>query len=246
MQFGVQPRRCRSRDGTGILTARTRTWRAVPVTGSEVTLYQTANSGYAAASTSIASTKTDSSGNWSLNGFSCTSGTQLYLVATGGNPGLSTAGGPVNNAKLALTAVVGTCGGTYLASSFNINEVTTVATEYALAGFATDSLHIGSSSTNSVGLTNAVATVGNLVNLTTGQALSTTPAYATQPANTSADTFRSIVPTDLINTLADLVAGCVNTDGTGSACSNLLTLAGARAIPRTRCCTSLTIRAMRA
>ena len=207
-----------------------------PVSGSSVQVYSVSGAGstYGAASTPLGTAvTTDSGGNWSYGSFSCASGSdEVYVVSTGGNPGLS---GSVSNPALAMTAALGPCSQVGSISFVYIDEVTTVATEYALAGFSTDYLHVGTSPTNTIGLTNAFATVNNLVNITTGQALTTTPAYANPPvpctttpaACTPTDTFRSIVPYDLINTLANVLASCVNTDGvTNPACSNLFAITG--------------------
>jgi hypothetical protein len=80
-----------------------------------------------------------------------------------------------------------------------MNEVTTVATAYALAGFATDATHISSSNTSlaATGMANAFAAVTNLVNRQTGNALATTPNG------------NGTVPQAEIYTLAS----CVNTGG---------------------------------
>lgn len=212
-----------------------------PVSGSTVRLYEVGATsasagGYGAAVTEIATadSPTDNGGNWSISSFTCNnSGDELYLVSSGGNPGL-TAG--TANSALVLTAAMGSCSAT--PSYVVINEITTVVTEYALAGFATDYLHIGTSKNNTVGLTNAFATVNNLVNVATGNALTATPAYATTPVScattptacTPTDTFRSITPIDLIGTLANALADCVNTNGdtssTTSGCGGLFAITG--------------------
>jgi hypothetical protein len=165
-----------------------------------------------------------SSGNWSFSSFTCTNQSdELYLVATGGNPGLATG---TNNSALILTTVAGPCNNLF-STVFNINEITTVATEYALAGFSTTYQNLGSSTTNSIGLTNAFKTVTNLVNLSTGAALISTPAYSAPPANTTPDVYHGIVPYDTINTLADVIATCVNTtSGSSSACQSLFSITG--------------------
>jgi hypothetical protein len=211
-----------------------------PVTGSTVQVYDVSGTGagYGAASTALGTpVTTDQYGGWTYGDFTCNSDNdELYVVSSGGNPGL-TAG--TNSPSLELTAALGTCSYVQAGnpSFVFIDEVTTVAMEYALAGFATDTLHIGTSSTNYLGLSNAFATANNLVNVTTGQAFTNTPAYNTPPTAPSGsevplDTFRSIVPYDLINTLANVIASCVNTDGdtnSGSACANLFAITGGSA-----------------
>ena len=95
-----------------------------------------------------------------------------------------------------------------------MNEVSTIATAYAMAGFATDALHISSSGTALAltGIFNADANATNLANLSTGAALATTPAG------------NGTVPQATINTLANILASCVNSTGPGStACSTLFT-----------------------
>ena len=92
-----------------------------------------------------------------------------------------------------------------------VNEVSTVAAAYAMAGFATDALHVGSSGTAlaQMGIANAFANAANLETIGTGVALATTPAG------------NGTVPQAEINTLANILAACVNSNGTGSACSTL-------------------------
>jgi hypothetical protein len=201
-----------------------------PVTGATVSLYEigTANGttgGYAAAlGTALGSAVTNSGGSWSLTPKACTNANdELYLVASGGEEvGNSTA-----NTALVLTSVGGPCGSQFT-HNWNIDEVTTVATEYALAGFSTSYNHVGTSAGNTIGLINAFATVNNIVNLSAGTAYVATPAYQSAPPNTSPDVFRSIVPQDTINSLANILATCVNA-AAGAAdpgCTNLFTLAG--------------------
>jgi hypothetical protein len=93
-----------------------------------------------------------------------------------------------------------------------VNEATTIAAAYAFAGFATDATHVSSSGTAlaQVGIKNAFANAANLAALSTGTALATTPAG------------NGKVPQTEINTLANALAGCVNT---ASTCSTLLTTA---------------------
>jgi streptogramin lyase len=95
-------------------------------------------------------------------------------------------------------------------SFISINEVTTVASVYALAAFmGGDATHVGTSSTNAIGLANSFLVVNNLVNTTTGAALAVTPGG------------NGTAPQATLNTLANIVASCVNSDGTGSVCSAL-------------------------
>jgi hypothetical protein len=97
----------------------------------------------------------------------------------------------------------------------NIDEVTTVASVYALAQFmaAGGGANLGASSTNSQGLANAFATVNNLVNVANGIA----PGRSLPSGATA--------PTAELNTLADLLATCVNSDGTTGECGSLFAAA---------------------
>ena len=162
---------------------------------------------------------TDSNGAFSVNGdYTCASGQQLYLLALGGNAGGGT------NSLIGMMTVLGSCplvGTTYFGpSKLSINELTTVASAYALAGFASDDTHISddeAASSNPIsliahtGLVNAFNTFGNLVNQTNGTLSS--PSNAT-------------IPTAKINSLANILAACVNSSSGSSACSSLNTLLG--------------------
>ena len=196
-----------------------------PVSGASIYLYAAGTGGYGSAATSLIKAtsplpsgvavdanghgyvKTDGSGNFSLsNDYSCTEGQQVYMVAVGGNPGLT---GSVNNPYLIQMAGLGECPSAgNLASQdpfVTINEVSTVAFAYAMAPFeGTDEFQIGTNGTaaGKLAIHNAMANVGKLVSLQYGQAL------ANVPGNTNA-----IVPTAKIYHLANLLATCVNTDG---------------------------------
>ncbi len=187
-----------------------------PVVGASIHFYAVGATGYGStASSLLTSTVTSGAGGtFSITGlYTCPSAsTQVYLVATGGNPGLSAG---TNNTSLALMAALGSCGNLSSSTFVTINEVTTVAAVYALAQFtATNSgspgASLGTSSTNTQGLTNAFATAANLVDT----AIGATPG-ATLPAGAT-------VPTSELNTLADILATCVNSDGSTGECSSLL------------------------
>ena len=145
---------------------------------------------------------TAADGSFSITSdYTCTPGQQVYLYALGGNPGAGT------NSAAGLMNVVGACpaAGTFSSSSFYwINEVTTVAAAYALAGFTSDATHVSSSGTAlaHTAIATAFANAINLVNPSNGQALAITPAG------------NGTVPQSEINTLANILAACVNSTGT--------------------------------
>jgi hypothetical protein len=102
--------------------------------------------------------------------------------------------------------------------------MSTIAAAYSLAGFATDAIHIAddeavtANTTQSAaqsGMANAFTNVSNLINPATGVALATTPAG------------NGTVPTNTLNTLANILAGCVQSTGSSStACNDLFTFTG--------------------
>jgi hypothetical protein len=194
-----------------------------PIAAAHVYLFAANTTGYGHASVSLlnaASTGTsDSVGAYVLTGadgsffwngdYNCTPGQQIYLYALGGNSGLGT------NSASGLLAVLGSCpsSGSFAAIPYiTVNEVSTIAAAYAFAGFATDATHVSSSGTAlaQIGVANAFANVTNLETLSTGVALATTPAG------------NGTVPQAEINTLANILAACVNSTGSNSsACSAL-------------------------
>jgi hypothetical protein len=128
--------------------------------------------------------------------------TPVYLTIMGGNTS-STA-----NANLGLMLALGPCDQLHTIPYISVNEITTVASVYALAHFMSDYQHVGTSSTNLTGLANAFATVNKLVNITTGL-----------PVNTTLPT-GSTLPADEIYALANILATCVNSAGNTGPSSN--------------------------
>ena len=184
-----------------------------PVTGSTITLWSVGAAGYGSAGTSLATATTDATGSFNITGtYTCpASDPYVYITSTGGNPGL---GGSVNNTAISLMAALTDCNTlkTNAATTYIfINEATTVASAYALAQFMNTSTGaIGSYSYSNTGLQNAFSAVTNLVNTTTGNAYSVTPNG------------NGVVPQQEINTLADILAACVNTSsGSSTACASL-------------------------
>lgn len=170
-----------------------------PVGGITLQLYLTGTSGYGAAATPLgASFTTTAYGNFNFPSYTCPGDSrQLFLVGTGGTP---IGGSP--NANLALTVGLGAC--TTTPPFINMNELTTVATVYALSGFMTGPTNIGAPSTNTLGLQNAFAAINKVVNISTGAVSGPAlPAGATLPILE-------------INALGNVLQNCVNSAG-GSA-----------------------------
>ncbi len=182
-----------------------------PITGAKISMYAAGTSGYGAGATSLLSgaVTTDSNGAFSIKGqYTCpTPSTQVYVISQGGDAGAGF------NSDAVLMLALGDCGSLDASDSLNISEVSTVAAVYALGQFITPgTTQVGTSSTNVTGLKNAFATTVNLVDAT-GAARATTPAG------------NGTVSQKTINTLANIMAVCVNTAGGEGACPSLFSLA---------------------
>ncbi len=152
---------------------------------------------------------TDANGYFTITGdYSCpTANTQVYIVATGGNPGLASG---TNNPALVLMTALGSCYNLQNNTPFvTLNEVTTAAAAWALAPFMTSYTNVGASSTNSAGIINAFLDAQLIANAGTGTAATLASNLTTEP--------------NKLYALADALAGCVNSDGTG--CSLLFNAA---------------------
>ena len=157
---------------------------------------------------------TDKNGNFNLSGaYNCAAGQQIYILAQGGNPGLPAG---TDNTALTMISVLGACptDGTFAGhvAYVDINEVSTIGAVYALAGFMTDVTHVSAPGTPAAqrGLANAFATFANLVNLAAGE-----------PRTLSASQGNGAVPATKINTLADILAPCINSNGSALVCTAL-------------------------
>ena len=221
-----------------VVGAHVHVFQSVPVgagSGRSVDLIQYGQSAGVANSVSTSDSlgyyvPTSSSGTFSLTGdYECDGSGPVYLLATQGNPGLPASGSTIpNNAALALLAVLAdACGsGSTLSSGLvvNINELSTVAGVYALAGYLSGPnvlLYPGTSVTPPQGLTNGADTAMALVNMPTGSVNAITVAGGT-------------VPAAAITTLANIVAACVNSSGStasGSPCGTLFNNATSNGVP---------------
>jgi PKD repeat protein len=194
-----------------------------PISGAHVYLLAANTTGYGQSSISLlnasATGLSDSVGAYVLTAadggfiwtgdYSCSPGTQVYVYARGGTTSTGT------NSASGLMAALGTCPNTGDFSAVPyiwVNEVSTMATAYALAGFATDVTHVSSSGTSlaQIGVANAFANAANLETLSSGFALNTTPAG------------NGIVPQAEIYTLANILSACIDSNGPSSnSCSTL-------------------------
>jgi hypothetical protein len=197
-----------------------------PISGSSIALLVAGSTGYGLAGTSLLTTPVTSAadGSFSITGdYTCpTPNSLVYITATGGNPGIGS-----SNSAIVLAAPLGACSTLTSSSFININEVTTAATAIALGQFFTTTFgsgstdSIGTSGTNSVGLTNAFATANSLVNVATGAAVTSATLNGT---GTGAGLSVTANPESAkLNTIANILSACVNSDGgSSSPCQTIL------------------------
>jgi hypothetical protein len=205
-----------------------------PVSGATVKLYAAGSSGYGSAGTLLATATSQSDGYGSFSfsqvgsggsgpsgsSYTCPSANSLlYIVATGGNTG----GG--NNTSAAFLAAVGACGSS--ANAFiDMNEITTVASVFALAqyinpgsGVGAESIGTSNTTQGATGLKNAFANVANLATIATGT-IPTPPQYL-GTGSAAGITVTATAEASKITTIADILAACVNTTSGSSTCSDL-------------------------
>ena len=171
-----------------------------PVGYSTLQIYAVGTAGYGSAATPLLNkvVTTDANGNFSLTGdYTCPSASTLvYLAATGGNPGLAAG---TNNAALAEIELLGQCGNLTPNTFVTVNELTTVAAVYALQPFLSSVSAISAPASNRQGMVEAYASAASLVSLP-GHVPGNAPSIATVPAAE-------------LNSLADALSSCVNSNG---------------------------------
>lgn len=159
--------------------------------------------------------------NGSTFAVSAPSSNSFTVSFTGGHGSISgsttgTAVYGVNPAIINL-ATLGPCPGSSgeFANSLSyvyIDEVSTVATAYAFAGFGSGPYNIGSSSTNLAGIKNAAFNAQQLFNI----------QNPGQVANSVTSGGNGTVPNTTINTLGNILSSCVDSSGSSSAqCTTL-------------------------
>ena len=194
-----------------------------PVAGASVKLYAVGTDG-AASNILLASTTTDDNGRFNISSIDCSSieGFNTYIVATGGDSG----NGP--NSAIALTAALDDCElvAEDPSTTVVINELTTVATEWSLQQFADlNGQNFSSELFNEGGLSEAVATYGNLADINSDSSVSGNPSSFLPTAAQCASGSPPVNCDALLrlNTIADIIAACVNSSGpTSTPCATLL------------------------
>jgi hypothetical protein len=185
-----------------------------PISNATIQLYSVGTSGDHSFATPLLTktVTTDSNGSFSIEGsFSCANATEVYLTATGGDPTPGTV-----NGNLALMTALGPCASLNSQMPIVVSELTTVAAVNALVPYMTSYIAVGAGSDDAASLNNAFTLATEFVNPETG----TSPGLNLPSGYT--------VPTTTIDTLADMVAACVNSGGgvagDGSPCGNLFSL----------------------
>jgi hypothetical protein len=159
--------------------------------------------------TGVGYVTTNANGDFSITShYTCRAGDLVYLEARGGNPGLANG---TNNSALILETALGPCSGLTSSETVQVNEVTTVAMVYALNGFE--------SGPNTVGSGSSAAALGGIANAFQMAKLLADPATGLATAENTAGP--TVVPGSEINTLANVLAACVNTNGTDGTCQQL-------------------------
>jgi streptogramin lyase len=178
-----------------------------PIVGAQVTLYKAGNA-YGSGATALGAVTSDAQGSFTIPFTPPATPQLLYIVVTGGNTGAA------SNLAIGLMGVVGLSND--FSNPIRINELTTVAGEWALAQFLDSSGQIaGAPATNQVGLLNAAATAGdNLADISTGDPASFLP--------TALDCSSGLPPNncdtlDRLNTLGNILASCVQSTGASPA-----------------------------
>jgi hypothetical protein len=148
-------------------------------------------------------------GGFSIAGdYTCTVGRPVYLYVRGGDSGGSGA-----NSAIGLMASLGACpeGGDFTSAEpfVFVNEVSTIAAAYAMSDVAADPTHV--SRPGGVMAAADARSAANLARIATGVANVAVPSHR-----------GTKVPQRKINTLANILSGCVNSSGPMSAgCATL-------------------------
>ena len=194
------------------------------VSASSIQLYSAGTQGTASNASPLLAkaVQTDTSGNFAITGgYTCPSSTaQLYLVATGGNPGLASG---TNNKALSLMTMLGTCGQLSSTAIYPVNEVTTVGSIWPLSSFMASVSEVGSGPADS-SFSSAMNLIGELID----------PGKATSPGKGIPAGY-AVPQTAKLYTLSDDLHACTVSSGgiagDGSACGQLFSLATAPGMP---------------
>ena len=186
-----------------------------PLVGASVQLYAAGTTGFGSDATPLLSAAviTNDAGAFSISaGYTCPApDSQVYLLSTGGNPGLTTL--PDNQAMNMITAL-GSCSAPSNTSSVVINELTTIASVWPLARFMKSATRVGTDSANLALLADAFTVVNQFTDVRAGSAPGPLlPATAT-------------IPVSKLDSLSNILSICIHSvassTGTQKPCKALL------------------------
>ena len=187
-----------------------------PVVGASIQLYAANTTTNKGASTAMLAQPASSGegGNFDITGqYTCPDSNPLvYLVATGGNPGLSSG---QSNTGIAEMALLGSCNDVINAGDnlfISLDEVATAVSVQAVAPFMADYAHIGSAPTSLNGIGEAFLTATDEID------------FGNDQLNFSDSSFA--LPSVTLNTIADIIAACINSATGSSQCSSLYSNTG--------------------
>lgn len=183
-----------------------------PVSGARILLYAGGTTGDASPARPLLASPvfSDKNGNFTFPTPTCQPGDQLYLTATGGDAGAG------NNPAIALITAFGPCTDLTDSTFVAINEVTTVASAFALAPFASGLANVGSGPADRSAFAAAFPNVTAMVSTTSGLASPT--SYG-----------NGIVPQTTLYSLANSLAACVNSVPSNTSCADLFSATGTSA-----------------
>ncbi len=200
-----------------------------PVAGATVTVYFAGQTGYGSASTVVTTTTTANDGYGSFS-FSVTCPSQsappfdplVYLIARGGNT--LNNGTTTSNSAAIFVAGLAPCSQINSSTFVDMSEVTTVATMAALQQYfnpVTESFGMDGILVAYTAMANAFTTIRNLVDYSSGTAVTTLTKTGTATGSSVSVT---VTPESAkINTLANIISACINNNANGdaTACSTL-------------------------
>jgi len=173
-----------------------------PIVNSQIQLYAlvSKNGTYSSAPLLLAPVVTDANGAFAIPAdVVCpANSTWVYLSSTGGEP---LRGSSADNSAIAMLAILGECGSLSGSISISLNEVTTVASAFALSPYLRSVKDTSYTDAQFQAFDAAVETALELANPETG----TAPGTGI-PAG-------EIAPTAKLNSLANLTASCINSTG---------------------------------
>jgi hypothetical protein len=190
--------------------------KGTPVAASEITFYAVGQAGYGSSATSLGAATSASDGTYTIS-YTCPSNSiETYVVALGGD-----------NSAAGLMAAIGPCGAIQSSTNVVIDELTTSATEVALAQFIDPSGQtIGTSTGNSSGLGIGYTNYYNLANVASAGDFSidgTSSHFLPLPGQCAIPT-PNCDGLERLNTLSNIIASCASSTGPASSpCSALFT-----------------------